>query len=48
MANLVVAVVAFAYVVAVDDATDNTYPGVLIYRKWYAVPPQYPKMLMVN
>ena len=41
-ANLAAAA-AFAVVVAVDDATDNTRPGVLMCRKWYTVPPQYPQ-----
>ena len=41
VANLFVAVAAFAVVVAADDALDNTHPGVLICCKWYMVPPQY-------
>ena len=46
------AVVAFAAVTAANathatpanaNATDDTRPGVLICRKWYALPPQYPQ-----
>ena len=36
--NLAVVAVAFAFVAACDV---NTRPSVWIYRKWYAVPPQY-------
>ena len=52
-----VAVVAFAAVTAANathatptnaNATDDTRPGVWICRKWYALPPQSPKMLTVN
>ena len=32
--NLAAAAAAFAVVVAADDATDNTHPGVLICCKW--------------
>ena len=46
------AVVAFAAVTAANathatpanaNATDDTRPGVWIYRKWYVLPPQYPQ-----
>ena len=39
----IAAAVACAVVVAADDATYNTRPGVLICRKRYAVPPQNPQ-----
>ena len=55
-ANLAaVAVVAVAAVdtrpgvpTVVDASAVNTRCGVWICRKWYAVPPQYPQMPMVN
>ena len=34
---------AVAAIVAVDDATDNTHPSVLMCRKWYLVPSQCPQ-----